>query len=237
MPALMKRLRKPGLDVVLAAAAGLLLALFIFQGLRWAAAGTLGRELADASVAAERVSERSGVEPVEEYGVIKDNEHFGKQKPPPKPQLFGVLGDTALIGTSPNDIKPYEAGAGLPGEMKLVEILGDSVVVEDKDGKKQTLTVFPPLGAPGGPGQGPPPRQPGPSGGKERPAGPPEAGKPEPRVQPPPARQSFRLEGGRGGMSRVERREEAMKRIEEMRRSGEFGGREIIIERFESESE
>ena len=102
-------------------------------------------------------------------------------------RVFGILGNTVLMGTSPESIKPYEINAEVEGGEKLVKIETASVVLE-KDGKQRTLEVFPKEGSPapeGGKGPGPGPGAGGP--GESRP---PNAGEmkggPPPSSSPPP---------------------------------------------------
>lgn len=144
-------------------------------------AASLGQRVIEASVESKPAVSREEVSDVKEYEVLTEKGHFGKKQSPPKLRLFGVLGDSALIGQSDRDAKPYSEGAKLPDGSKLVEIKLDSVVVE-KDEKKQTMEVFanvpeqggnrhrgqhhggPPT--PRGPRPGPPPDA-SPSGGRE----------------------------------------------------------------------
>ena len=56
-------------------------------------------------------------------------------------QLFGIIVDSALFGSSPNDIKPYKRGDEIPGGEKIVEIGADKVVLEKED-EQRTVKVF-----------------------------------------------------------------------------------------------
>ena len=162
----LERVRKLGLNYWLGAAAAVILVLCVVQVARWTGAGTLGSELIRASLRQAAASERSDVRDLEQYQAIVEKQHFGKKKPPPGlPTFFGILGESALFGSSPKDIKPYAVDAELPGGWKLVEIRLNSVELE-KDGETKTMTVFPELGAE----PGPPVPQPSPG---EAPAGPP----------------------------------------------------------------
>ena len=98
---------------------------------------------------------------------------------PPKVQLFGILGRSALLGNSPGDAQMYEVDAEVPCGEKLIEIGIDEVVLE-KDGEKRTVQVF--SDKPGPPsGSGPPPGDGPPSENGQ----PPEDGPPPENGQPP----------------------------------------------------
>ncbi len=183
MVEVLEKVRKLGLNRWLAAAAGVLLVLCIIQLIRWTGARNLGKDLIRASLRQATALERSDVKDLEQYKPIIEKYHLGKKKKPPGlPKLFGILGESALFGNSPKDIKPYAVDAELPGGWKLVEISLGSVELE-KDGEKKTITVFPELAAkPGPPVPQPPP-------GKAPPtakAPPPEAKPAEARVERPP---------------------------------------------------
>jgi hypothetical protein len=200
---MIERLRKVGLDSWLAAVAGAILILLIVQVTRYARAGTLGEDIVRASQLQPASQGRSDVKAQEEYKPLIEKGHFGKKKeePPKPPQLFGILGNVALLGNSPDDAKPYEVGAGLPDGSKLAEIHLNSVVTE-KDGEKKTIVLFPELGVkaqePPRPA-GPPPRPPDQKPEKK----PPEAGgaaeqaTPEPENVQPPAQPEHRPRMGR----------------------------------------
>jgi hypothetical protein len=160
---MIQRLRRLGLNFWLAAVAGAILILLIVQLVRYAWAGTLGEDIVKASQWERASPVRSNVKGPDEYKPLLEKGHFGKRKegPPKPPALFGILGKVALLGNSPDDAKPYEVGAGLPDGSKLVEILLASVVIE-KDGKKQTIVLFPELGTKAEPPAGPPQPQPSP---------------------------------------------------------------------------
>jgi hypothetical protein len=93
------------------------------------------------------------------------------QPPQDAPQsgihVFGILGTKALMGPAREGIQPYEVGATLPGDEKLVAIAADAVTLE-KNGKKRTLKVFDPENKaperPKGPEQKGPEGQKGPGG-------------------------------------------------------------------------
>ena len=210
MVGIIGKLRKFNLNLWLAAVAGAILILVIVQVVRYAGAGKLGEELVRASLSQEDSPGRSDVKELEKYQAVVEKGLFGKKEPPPGiPKLFGILGEFALLGNSANDAKRYEVGAQLPGNAKLVEIHLNSVVLE-KDGKKQTITLFPELGAK----TEPPPGPPGPGRAPEdrRPERPPEAGAaveggvPETHQETPPdeeeARARMREESTRSGSRR-----------------------------------
>jgi hypothetical protein len=139
--------------------------LLLVQGVRFGLTLPLGRRLAEylrSSSAAP--PQRNVTKAIEAYDVIFEKGVIGTkvQARPPKLMLMGVMGDSALLGTSPEDAKLYEVGAELPQGGKLIEIGSDMVVVEI-DGKQQTITVFPELkqGAPGQEGAPGPPGMPG----------------------------------------------------------------------------
>jgi hypothetical protein len=142
----------------LAALLVLLALLLVLQGPRYVLARFGLRGLAenirvnlDSAGAAER-------KPLAEYNTILDKGLLGKghSNQPSGQTLFGILGNQALIGMSPNDAKTYDVGADLPGGEKIVEINVATVVLE-KNGNKNTLSVFPDPGAPGSPSPPSPP--------------------------------------------------------------------------------
>ncbi|MCC6697302.1 MAG: hypothetical protein IT365_16860 [Candidatus Hydrogenedentes bacterium] len=108
-------------------------------------------------------------------------------------RVFGILGKTVLMGSSPENIKPYELDAEVDGGEKLVKIENASVILE-KDGKQRTLEVFPKEGSPApdqGKGPGPEGMKPGdmkpPDGSGIKEGGPPSQGAPpSPPPSPPP---------------------------------------------------
>jgi len=160
---LIERVRTLSTDFWLAVVAAIVSVFLIVQFVSCALARKVGEELIQASLSRPASTGRMDVKGLDHYSPILEKGHLGKKKPPPgPPQLFGILGECALMGSSPNDVKAYTVGADLPGGAKLVEIALDSVVLE-KDGNKQTIVLFPPLGAKGG---APPP-------GRGRPQGPP----------------------------------------------------------------
>ena len=231
MRRLIEKLRTLSPGAWLMMSAGVLLVLLSAQALRYVMAGTMAAELGKLSLMLAAPPDREGVEKPEHYKAIAEKGSLGKQKPQAaKPQLFGILGDFAFMGNSPQDAKPYAIGAQFPGGEKLVEIHLNSVVIE-KDGKRETLNVFPALGetAPGGPG----PRGPG---GPPPPAVPSDPGKPptaapEVRVeiQALPGTPEMDMEAARRKME-----EEMKQRLGEIEVSGRFPrGLESGVEREE----
>jgi hypothetical protein len=100
-------------------------------------------------------------------------------------RVFGILGNTVLMGRTPESIKPYEIGAEVEGGEKLVKIEASSAVLE-KDGKQRSLTVFQEDG-PKPPEGGQPPTGPQgdkPPGPAERPGEPVSVPPPGPNGQP-----------------------------------------------------
>ena len=216
MRRLIEKLRRFSPGVWLTISAGIFLVFLAVQVVRYAMAGEMAGELSKVSLALSAAPEREEAKELEAYKTIAEKGHFGKKKPPPKPQLFGILGEFAFMGNSPQDAKPYAIGAQFPSGEKLVEIHLNSVVLE-KDGKRQTLKVFPDIGdkvTPSAPG----PRGPG---GPPQPVTPilaekPPAVKPEARVEIRTVREMPDMEAVRREM-----REEMMRRF----REGGFGER------------
>ena len=135
------RFRALGPDGWLLAAGGLLILLLAAQAVRRVAAAGVGADLIRSSTAHKTAPARAEAKDASIYDEIAKNGHLGANKRPPKPQLFGILGDCALIGSSPTSAKPYRVGAQVPGGGKVAEIRLNEVVL-DKDGAKQTLKVF-----------------------------------------------------------------------------------------------
>ena len=94
-----------------------------------------------ASGVRQAAAEREGVPDVKDYEAIVEEEHFGKKPKPPRLQLFGIIGDSALIGNSDKNAKLHKVDDKLPGEHVLVEVGADYAVVE-REGKRQTLKLF-----------------------------------------------------------------------------------------------
>ena len=136
------RIKSLSPDHWLGGLAGVFLVLLAVQVARYEGAGKLGAELTRASVVARTIPEREQARDLEEYKAIAEKGFPGKQKEKKaEPKLIGILGDVALLGSSPEDAKPYALGAKV-SEYEVVEIRLNSVVLE-KDGKKLTLKVFP----------------------------------------------------------------------------------------------
>ena len=127
------------LEVLLA----VLVVLLLFQGVRGVSAmiqtGTVLRSLEDTNAAPPKRAASDGVEP---YKAMLDKGTFGRVPGKQPLKVFGILGDSALIGPDSNKVKLYSIGADLPTGEKLVEIGPNSIVIE-KEEKKSTLTVFP----------------------------------------------------------------------------------------------
>ncbi len=219
-----EKLRKVSLDSWLMMSVGVFLMLLIVQALRYGTAGELGGNIAQAPPALAEPLTREEAKSLEEYQVIAEKGHFGKlekKKEPPKPKLFGVLGEFAFIGNSAQDAKPYAIGAEVPGGAKLLEIHPNSVVLE-KDGKRQTLAVFPELTGGKAEGQPGPPEPAAPDKGRkpeEKPA--PTAGAAEVEPEAP-------AEAEEEGPTDAEKERRAKERLAEMikiRISRERGGR------------
>ena len=138
--ALIRRLRP---ESWLAVTAGALLLLLGVQLVRYAWLKKVRTRLGTQLERTAANPQREGVPDVEGYKAIAQKGHFGKA-PRPKLQLFGILAESAILGTSPQDAKLYAVEAKLPGDCKLLEILPNSVVIE-ADGKKESLTLFPPF--------------------------------------------------------------------------------------------
>lgn len=120
----------------------MLMILLLVQVVRYVGAKRLGRELVqvwETPAAAQRVPGKD----LKDYQKITETGHLGSKKKPKSAQLFGILGEVALIGSSPADAKPFAVGAQVPGGEKLVEIRLNEVVLE-KDGKRRTVTLFDP---------------------------------------------------------------------------------------------
>ena len=83
--------------------------------------------------------ERIKTKPVEEFDrMIMETGMLGPAQPI---RLQGIMGSEALFGTSTDDAQPMTVGAALPDGRKIVEIRSNEVVLE-KDGQRQTETVF-----------------------------------------------------------------------------------------------
>jgi len=193
-------LAKRPLDDYLKLLVAVLALLAVAQGVRLAHA-TLETASLQRSIAliGEPPAKRADSPALDKYNVILEKGTLGKppqDAPPSEMKVFGIIGNTALIGPARDGIQPYEVGATLAGDEKLVAIGTDTVTVE-KQGKQRTLKVFDPANAPPEPPPAPPggaPGQPGPPGGPpgaappgmpgQMPPGMP--GQMPPGMQPPP---------------------------------------------------
>jgi hypothetical protein len=139
-------------------------ALLLVQGVRCLGGSRLDAATERGAPVEREMPDRLDAPDLKEYESITAGGHFGKDKPPPQPKLFGVLGEYALLGSAPEKADLHKVGAKLPGDYVLTEIGADHVVLE-KDGKKQTLKLFgdpmpthpsgpPPDAQKGGPGPG-----------------------------------------------------------------------------------
>jgi hypothetical protein len=123
-----------------------ILALFIVvQPFRLGSAGIwawrMGRSVDAAAGAAPA---RNDADPLEQYDAILEQGFIGgrtNKGEPPKPSLFGILGNEVFLGMSADKAKFYGVGAEVPGGEKIVSI-GTNEAVLEKDGEKRTVTVF-----------------------------------------------------------------------------------------------
>lgn len=121
----------------------LFIALLLLQGLRCGAAVIHSHSLLSAMRIEEKeVAGNKMRESIETYNSIMEKGILGISPKEQPQQLFGILGNSALFGTSADDAKPFELDAEIPGGEKIIAIHGSSVEVE-KDGKKRTVSVFP----------------------------------------------------------------------------------------------
>lgn len=132
----------------LVALLAVLVLLLLVQGVRGITAavqtGSVLRSLEESNAPPPK---RTGKEGVQEYKAMLEKGTFGRAPGAQPLKVFGILGDSALLGPASEGVKPYAIGAELPGGEKLVEIGPNSVVLE-KEGERRTLTVFPELAAP-----------------------------------------------------------------------------------------
>jgi hypothetical protein len=139
------KLKEWGPDQGFIVLAVVLAAFLAIQGVRYGFTGFWAASLAESiKRSADPLPKRDGVDDLERYNVIPEKGVLGKGGPkgPPPVQLFGIIGKVALLGASPGDAQPYEVGATVPGDEKLIEIRTTEVVLE-KEEKKRTLSVFP----------------------------------------------------------------------------------------------
>ncbi len=175
------KLQEIGTDRFLAMLAAFLVLLLLVQGLRYGCAARLGKGLAQSlASSSEMQAKRGEVKDLKGYDGIVQKGILGKVSKKASQTLFGILGDSALFGTSAKDAKPYKVGAEIPGGEKIVEVSLDEVVLE-KDGKQRTVKVFPDVKAGSKPGSGPKPPEP-PEGAPAKPAA--EAAEPPAEEQP-----------------------------------------------------
>lgn len=121
--------------------------LLLVQGVRGLSsmiqAGSVLRSLEESNAPPPR---RAAADGAEEYKAMLEKGTFGRAPGEQPLKVFGILGDSALLGATAESVKPYGIGAELPKGEKLVEIGPNSVVLE-KDGERRTLTVFPEFAA------------------------------------------------------------------------------------------
>lgn len=131
------------LEVLLA----VLVLLLLVQGVRGLSAmiqaGSVLRSLEESNAPPPKRARNDGVQ---EYRAMLEKGTFGRAPGEQPLGVFGILGDSALLGLASDSVEPYGIGAELPGGEKLVEIGPNSVVLE-KEGERRTLTVFPELAA------------------------------------------------------------------------------------------
>ncbi len=140
---------------LLAAVVIVLGALLAAQGARWLLVGRHERAvLKSLAFKNGAAPERTKTRPVEEFDrTIMATGMLGSE---PVIALQGIIGNEALFGASPDDAQPMSVGAALPDGRKIVEIRSNEVVLE-KDGQRQTETVFQQLQQQPMPGQALPP--------------------------------------------------------------------------------
>lgn len=144
------KLKAWGPDKCIAGVLAGLLLLVIVQGVRYGVTIAYAKDLTDElRSSALPPPARDGVNDFEHFKPILDKGILGAGDPPkgapPPAMLYGIMGQTALIGNSPNDAKPYEAGVNIASGDKLIEVGTDFVIIE-KDGEKRTVTIFDALG-------------------------------------------------------------------------------------------
>ena len=183
MAEIIDRARRLGSAFWLAVGVGVLAAALAVQGVRCVRAAGIGRGLAADGEGSAPPKGRAVADDIEEYLALAKRANFGKEKPPQKPELFGILGQFAYMGPSLDKAEPYAAGAEVSGGFKIVEIGVGSVVIE-KDGETETLNVFPGLDEAVS-GAGPRPRPPQPPRPGPRPAGAPPPGPTPPQGASP----------------------------------------------------
>jgi hypothetical protein len=116
-------------------------ALIAAQGARWLCVGRHERAvLKSLALKNGAAPERTKAKPLEEFDrPIMEHGMLGAGPQPLR--LQGIMGSEALFGVSTEDAQPMTVGAALPDGRKIVEIRSNEVVLE-KDGQRQTETVF-----------------------------------------------------------------------------------------------
>jgi hypothetical protein len=125
--------------------AGALMVLLLAQALGYSRLPRLQSDTLATGTEELEMTRREEAPAVDDYLKAVTGGCFGLKGKPPKPQLFGILGDSALIGQSQGNADFFVVGADLPGGFKLVEVQANAVVIE-RDGSKETLTLFGDLG-------------------------------------------------------------------------------------------
>jgi hypothetical protein len=152
------KLREWGPGNCLLAVAGVLVFLVLVQGVRWGVTGRLARGLTESlKRSGDARPTRDQAKLLEEYDLILEKGILGTKRaaPPPRPAaLYGIMDDRALLGSSPGDAELYKVGDEIPQGERIVEILGDEVVLE-KESVRRTVSVYEAMatkrGGPGGP--------------------------------------------------------------------------------------
>jgi len=134
--------RWPDPDRILTVLAAIFVFLLIVQTVRYQAAKNRLEKTLTRSVE-QRTQEpvkREGVDTLEEY--ISINEHgllgtIGK----PIEKLWGIMGDSALIGASADNAKAYSVGEAIPSGEKVIK-MGHNEVVLEQWGTQRTEHVF-----------------------------------------------------------------------------------------------
>lgn len=141
------RWRAFGADKLLKALAGTFVLLLLVQGPRYGCVRrlekTVTRSLAPNT---EGPTQRVVAVKLEEYVAISRHGILGSVTQPPE-KLWGIMGDSALIGASSEKAKLYSVGAKTSAGERVISIAWNEVVLE-KDGKERTEYVFTELKTP-----------------------------------------------------------------------------------------
>jgi hypothetical protein len=207
---------------LLLAPVGILVVLLVAQGVRYYALARLEKTLIGSLEQAKQElsgSRRADAAELKEYDPITEHGILGTVSKPPPEKLWGIMGENALFGASPDKAKLYKVGEVLSTGEKIVEI-GCAEIILEKDGKRRTQSVFPEVKEPARPEKRPAPdRAPGP----RAPVAPDSAPKPETKqapeepVRPVPPDEEVSAE--------PEEEDAAPDRVRPERRRGGFGRR------------